>query len=83
MKEKMFDFKAAVRDAVRQAQAERSRGEWMWSADEDGESWICSECMEEFTTDDVGNFPKWAHFCPNCGAEMRAMNMLADDEDDV
>lgn len=48
---------------------ERKTGRWMWSSDEYGESWICSECMAEYS--DFEGFKDEAKYCPNCGADMR------------
>lgn len=51
---------------------ERKRGEWIRVTEELGESWMCSECMEEFIPHDgMEEFASYAHFCPNCGADMR------------
>lgn len=50
---------------------ERKRGEWIRVTEELGESWMCSECMEEFIPHDgMEEFASYAHFCPNCGAQM-------------
>lgn len=50
---------------------ERKRGEWIRVTEELGESWMCSECMEEFIPHDgMEEFASYAHFCPNCGARM-------------
>lgn len=51
---------------------ERKRGEWIRVTEELGESWMCSECMEEFIPHDgMEEFASYVHFCPNCGADMR------------
>ena len=51
---------------------ERKRGDWIRVTEELGESWMCSECMEEFIPHDgMEEFASYAHFCPNCGADMR------------
>ena len=47
---------------------ERKKGRWMWSSDEYGESWICSECMAEYS--DFEGFKDEAKYCPNCGSAM-------------
>ena len=50
---------------------ERKRGDWIRVTEELGESWMCSECMEEFIPHDgMEEFASYAHFCPNCGAQM-------------
>ena len=50
---------------------ERKKGEWIRVIEELGELWMCSECMEEFIPHDgMEEFASYAHFCPNCGAEM-------------
>ena len=52
---------------------ERKRGEWIRVTEELGESWMCSECMEEFIPHDgMEEFASYAHFCPNCGAQMES-----------
>lgn len=54
---------------------ERKKGKWIRSTDGEGESWICSECMEEYTpTDAFEEFPNYAHYCPNCGTKMLGGN---------
>ena len=52
---------------------ERKHGEWMKAVQRLDESWVCSECMEEFVSVDA-DFTDYAHFCPNCGAYMRGDN---------
>lgn len=42
----------------------RKKGRWMWSSDEYGESWICSECMAEYS--DFEGFKDEAKYCPEC-----------------
>lgn len=50
---------------------ERKRGEWIRVTEKLGESWMCSECMEEFIPHDgMEEFASYAHFCPNCGTQM-------------
>lgn len=64
------DFASAVQEAA--DVVERKRGEWIRVTEELGESWMCSECMEEFIPHDgMEEFASYAHFCPNCGADMR------------
>ena len=50
---------------------ERKKGKWIKAIDENGEAWSCSECTTEYIVDEMDEFPKWANFCPNCGADMR------------
>lgn len=71
-------FRTVVNDCLPFADVvERKRGEWIRVTEELGESWMCSECMEEFIPHDgMEEFASYAHFCPNCGARM-------DGEDDV
>ena len=46
-------------------------GTWIRTVEELGESWMCSECLEEFIpTDSMDEFINCVHFCPNCGARM-------------
>lgn len=53
------------------AQPERKTGQWIKAIDELGEAWSCSECMTEYTVDEMNAFLEWANYCPNCGADMR------------
>ena len=62
MRERIYNLEAA--DVV-----ERKRGEWMKAVQWLDESWVCSECMEEYVSVDA-DFKDYAHFCPNCGARM-------------
>ena len=48
---------------------ERKHGEWMKAVQGLDESWVCSECMEEYVSVDA-DFIDYAHYCPNCGARM-------------
>lgn len=48
---------------------ERKHGEWIKADDGFDESWVCSECMEEYVSVDA-DFIDYAHYCPNCGAQM-------------
>lgn len=59
----------AIADIPAADVVERKHGEWI-KADEgfDG-SWVCSECMEEYVSVDA-DFIDYAHYCPNCGAQM-------------
>lgn len=54
-------FNRVIREALKEAQLERKKGEWLINSD--GYYPYCSECKRspEFTTD----------FCPYCGADMR------------
>ena len=64
-------YQRALSDVVTLS-VERKRGEWIRVTEELGESWMCSECMEEFIPHDgMEEFASYAHFCPNCGADMR------------
>ncbi len=71
---KIRDVLAGVYDHGFEAGAEsveRKRGEWIRVTEELGESWMCSECMEEFIPHDgMEEFASYVHFCPNCGARM-------------
>ena len=51
---------------------ERKKGQWFRTGDEFGETWMCSECCEEWVVEEsvMDEFPQWAHYCPNCGARM-------------
>lgn len=49
---------------------ERKTGKWIKAIDELGEAWSCSACTTEFTVEEMDEFPKWAKFCPECGAAM-------------
>ena len=52
------------------AQPERKKGKWMLVEYPNGYYHAeCSECGEEFAEELYWH--KKAHFCPNCGAEMR------------
>ena len=63
-------YQRALSDVVTLS-VERKRGEWIRVTEELGESWMCSECMEEFIPNDgMEEFASYAHFCPNCGAKM-------------
>lgn len=67
-------FRSAVEDKGLFPSAdvvERRRGEWMKAVQGLDESWVCSECMEEYVSVDA-DFKDYAHFCPNCGADMRS-----------
>lgn len=44
-------------------------GQWIKADDGFDESWVCSECMEEYVSVDA-DFIDYAHYCPNCGAKM-------------
>ena len=48
---------------------EQKHGQWIKSDDGFDESWVCSECMEEYVSVDA-DFIDYAHYCPNCGAAM-------------
>ena len=53
------------------AQPEQKTGRWIYSVDDDGESYICSQCMTEFEMvggDADRDFSKWAKYCPVCGS---------------
>lgn len=50
---------------------ERKRGKWIKADDGFDESWVCSECMEEYVSVDA-DFIDYAHYCPNCGAQMES-----------
>lgn len=52
-----------------EALEERKHGEWVKAVQGLDESWVCSECMEEYISVDA-DFKDYAHFCPNCGARM-------------
>lgn len=62
MHERIMNLEAA--DVV-----ERKRGKWMKAVQGFDESWVCSECMEEYVSVDA-DFEDYAHFCPNYGTEM-------------
>lgn len=65
-------YQRALSDVVTLS-VERKRGEWIRVTEELGESWMCSECMEEFIPhDSMEEFASYAHFCPNCGAQMES-----------
>ena len=50
---------------------EQKHGKWIRTIEELGESWMCSECLEEFIpADSMDEFINYVHFCPNCGAKM-------------
>ena len=50
---------------------EQKHGTWIRTVEELGETWMCSECLEEFIpTDSMEEFIGYVHFCPNCGARM-------------
>ena len=46
---------------------EQKHGKWIKADDGFDESWVCSECMEEYVSVDA-DFIDYAHYCPNCGA---------------
>ena len=48
---------------------ERKHGSWWKTEDELGEAWMCSECLEEFFSEDP-DFPRGVNYCPNCGSRM-------------
>lgn len=48
---------------------EQKHGQWIKADDGFDESWVCSECMEEYVSVDA-DFIDYAHYCPNCGARM-------------
>ena len=48
---------------------ERKHGSWWKSEDELGESWMCSECLYEFFSEDP-DFTEYVNYCPNCGVRM-------------
>ena len=52
-----------------EALKERKHGSWWKSYDELGEAWMCSECMQEFFSED-SHFQENVKFCPECGARM-------------
>ena len=48
------------------AEPERKKGEWIHDGSQWENRWLCSECGYKWF------FPKEeAHYCPNCGAELR------------
>lgn len=64
-------FATLFRDAADLIE-ERKTGQWIRAEDELGETWMCSQCCEEWTVEETvfDEFPQWAHYCPNCGARM-------------
>ena len=52
---------------------EQKHGQWIKADDGFDESWVCSECMEEYVSVDA-DFIDYAHYCPNCGARMDGAN---------
>ena len=48
---------------------EQKHGSWWKTEDELGEALMCSECLEEFFSEDP-DFPRGVNYCPNCGARM-------------
>ena len=54
-----------------EALKEQKQGVWIRAIEELGETWMCSECLEEFIpADGVDEFISYVHYCPNCGARM-------------
>ena len=45
---------------------EQRTGEWILCQSEYGDSWVCSECGEEYVLTD-GTIEE-QHYCPNCGS---------------
>ena len=69
--QKSYLYERALSDVVRLS-AERKTGQWIKAVDELGETWMCSECCEEWTVEEsaMDEFPQWARYYPNCGTRM-------------
>ena len=65
-------FNDGYQHGLADARAERKTGQWITTYDEYGETWMCSQCCEEWTVEETtfDEFPQWAHYCPNCGTRM-------------
>lgn len=59
-------------DMAIEALKEQKTGEWILSFNGYENTWICSECGEEYVLYD-GTIAE-QHYCPNCGAKMEVQN---------